>query len=67
MSKTNTRSRDIPLVLLAYGGYKLVCRTKIIPLDEVPVQRAIDEANDDPENVPIKKDNLMAKINIFWG
>ncbi|KAJ5125474.1 hypothetical protein N7448_004794 [Penicillium atrosanguineum] len=58
---------DIPLVLLAYGGYKLIRRTKIIPLDEVPVQRAIDEANNDPENVPIKKDNLLAKINIFWG
>lgn len=54
-------------MLLAYGGYKLIRRTKIIPLDEVPVQQAINEANDDPENVPIKKDSLLAKINIFWG
>jgi amino acid transporter len=33
----------------------------------VPVQQAIDEANDDPENVPIKKDSILAKMNILWG
>jgi amino acid transporter len=45
----------------------LIRRTRIIPLEEVPVQQAIDEANDDPENIPIKKDNIWAKMNIFWG
>ncbi|OQD89001.1 hypothetical protein PENANT_c003G00172 [Penicillium antarcticum] len=58
---------DIPLVLLAYGGYKLIRRTRIIPLSQVPVQLAIDEANEDPENVPIKKDSIWAKMNILWG
>jgi hypothetical protein len=28
---------------------------------------AIDEANDDPDNVPIKKDSIWAKMNILWG
>lgn len=45
----------------------MIRRTRIIPLDEVPVQQAIDEANDDPENVPITKDSIWAKMNIFWG
>lgn len=67
LSGTNNDLRDIPLVLLAYGGYKMIRRTRIIPLDEVPVQQAIDEANDDPENVPIMKDSIWAKMNIFWG
>lgn len=62
----NNRS-DIPLVLFAYGGYKLIRRTEIIPLSHVPVQLAIDEANDDPDNVPIKKDSIWAKMNILWG
>ncbi|KAJ5966874.1 Amino acid/polyamine transporter I [Penicillium viridicatum] len=58
---------DIPLVLFAYGGYKLIRRTEIIPLNLVPVQQAIEEANNDPENVPIKKDSIWAKMNILWG
>jgi amino acid transporter len=65
-SANNQRS-DIPLVLLAYGGYKLIRRTEIISLSQVPVQLAIDEANDDPDNVPIKKDSVWAKMNILWG
>ncbi|KAJ5709537.1 hypothetical protein N7493_009828 [Penicillium malachiteum] len=58
---------DIPLVLLAYGGYKLIRRTKIIPLQMVPIRQALDEAANDPENVPIKRDSILAKMNIFWG
>ncbi|KAI2740130.1 hypothetical protein DTO013E5_5724 [Penicillium roqueforti] len=58
---------DIPLVLFAYGAYKLIRRTNIIPLRTIPVQQAIDEANNDPDNVPIKKDSILAKMNIFWG
>ncbi|CEO59302.1 hypothetical protein PMG11_03982 [Penicillium brasilianum] len=58
---------DIPLVLLAYGGYKLIRRTKIIPLDQVPLRQALDEAENDPENVPLKKDSFLSKLNILWG
>ena len=58
---------DIPLVLLAYGGYKLIRRTKIVPLDMVPLRQALDEAENDPENVPLKKDGFLSKINILWG
>lgn len=54
-------------MLAAYGGYKLIRRTKIIPLESIPIQEALDEANNDPDNVPIKKDSIWAKMNIFWG
>ncbi|KAF7717145.1 Uncharacterized protein PECH_003993 [Penicillium ucsense] len=58
---------DIPLVLCAYGGYKLIRRTKIVPLDQVPLQQALYEVENDPENVPLKKDSFLAKVNILWG
>ncbi|KAI2790893.1 hypothetical protein POX_c03744 [Penicillium oxalicum] len=58
---------DIPLVLCAYGGYKLIRRTKIVPLDMVPLEQALYEAENDPENVPLKKDSLFSKFNILWG
>ncbi|CAG8387520.1 unnamed protein product [Penicillium salamii] len=58
---------DVPLVLAAYGGYKLIRRTNTIPLESIPIQEALDEANNDPDNVPIKKDSIWAKMNIFWG
>jgi amino acid transporter len=59
--------RDIPLVLCAYGGYKLIRGTKIVPLDMVPLRQALDEAENDPENVPLKKDTLLSRLNILWG
>jgi amino acid transporter len=60
--------RDIPLVLLAYGGYKLVRRTKVTPLEAVPIRQALEEAENDPENVPIVKGNsIWSKLNILWG
>jgi amino acid transporter len=33
----------------------------------VPVHQALNEANNDPENIPIKKDSILAKMNILWG
>lgn len=60
--------RDIPLVLGAYGGYKLIRRTKIIPLQAVPITQALEEANHDPDNVPIvKSGSIWSKLNILWG
>lgn len=64
---TNTSGRDIPLVLFAYGGYKLIRGTKIIPLESVPLRQAIEEADNDPDNVPIPKGSRWSKFNILWG
>ncbi|KAJ5112313.1 hypothetical protein N7532_000358 [Penicillium argentinense] len=59
---------DIPLVLGAYGGYKLIHRTKIVSLQAVPITQALEEAENDPDNVPIVKNrSFWSKINILWG
>ncbi|KAJ5238753.1 Amino acid/polyamine transporter I [Penicillium chermesinum] len=58
---------DIPLVLFAYLGYKLIRGTSIVPLDQVPIRQALQEAESDPENVPIAKESIWQKINILWG
>ncbi|OQE27338.1 hypothetical protein PENSTE_c004G03422 [Penicillium steckii] len=58
---------DIPLVLGAYGGYKLIRRTKIIPLQAIPIDQALEEAENDPENIPIvKSGGIWSKLNILW-
>lgn len=59
--------RDIPLVLGAYGGYKLIRRTKIVPLQAVPIVQALEEAENDPENIPIVKNGgFWSRLNILW-
>ncbi|KAE8355459.1 amino acid permease/ SLC12A domain-containing protein [Aspergillus coremiiformis] len=58
---------DIPLVLCAYGLYKVTRRTKIIPLTDVPVRQALEEARNDPENVPIPKSRGWRRLNILWA
>lgn len=66
-SKLTNKCRDIPLVLLAYGGYKWIRRTEIVPLEMVPLRQAIEEADNDPENVPIPKGSRWSRWNILWG
>ncbi|KAH8655985.1 arginine permease [Tricladium varicosporioides] len=57
---------DIPLVLVAYGGWKCFKRTKFIPLDEIPIRGALDEMTRSPEeNIPRARGLL--KLNILWG
>ncbi|KAJ5179883.1 hypothetical protein N7492_003093 [Penicillium capsulatum] len=58
---------DIPLVLFTYGGYKLIRGTNIIPLETVPLRQAIEEADNDPDNVPIAKGSRWSRFNILWG
>lgn len=66
-SKLTKECRDIPLVLFAYGGYKWIRRTKIVPLEMVPLRQALEEADNDPENVPIPKGSRWSRYNILWG
>lgn len=65
-TKTNPCS-DIPLVLFAFLGYKWIRGTKFVPLDDIPIRQALQEAEDDPENVPIGKDSIWKKVNFLWG
>lgn len=66
-NRTNRNYRDIPLVLCVYGVYKVIRRTRIVPLKEVPIRQALEEAQNDLENVPIKKRRGWRRLNILWG
>ncbi|KUJ11301.1 uncharacterized protein LY89DRAFT_655092 [Mollisia scopiformis] len=56
---------DIPIVIVLYGGWKIFKRTKILPLELVPIRAALDEMNDKPED-PIPPPNGWKRLNILW-
>ncbi|EMC91161.1 hypothetical protein BAUCODRAFT_316905 [Baudoinia panamericana UAMH 10762] len=56
---------DIPIVLLLYFGYKVVTKSKIVPLAEVPIMKYIEIAEQNPEPLePPKKKWKM--FNLLW-
>ncbi|KAJ5373477.1 hypothetical protein N7517_005483 [Penicillium concentricum] len=57
---------NIPLFLIMYFGYKFVRKTKIIPLEDIPIQPFIDIANHNPEPKPKSKKGLR-RLNILWS
>ncbi|KAJ6033954.1 uncharacterized protein N7446_007750 [Penicillium canescens] len=57
---------NIPLFLILYFGYKFIRKTKIIPLEDIPIQPFIDIANRNPEPQPKLKKGLH-KLNILWN
>ncbi|EED17176.1 arginine permease, putative [Talaromyces stipitatus ATCC 10500] len=57
---------DIPLVLVVFAGYKLIRRTKYVSLSDIPIAQALDEAQNDPENVPILKEVWWKRWNFLW-
>ncbi|EEA21248.1 hypothetical protein TMatcc_009346 [Talaromyces marneffei ATCC 18224] len=57
---------DIPLVLVAFGVYKFLRRTKYVSLRDIPIAQALEEARNDPENVPIVKVRWWERWNFLW-
>jgi amino acid transporter len=57
---------NIPIVLLLYFGYKFWNKSKIIPLDELPIKHFIDIYQRNPEPAPKPKRGLH-KLNILWA
>ncbi|EDN98374.1 hypothetical protein SS1G_13232 [Sclerotinia sclerotiorum 1980 UF-70] len=57
---------NIPLVLSLYFGYKYKKGTKLIPLSEIPIQKFINIANDNPE--PEQEEVVgWKRLNILWS
>ncbi|RKK31589.1 hypothetical protein BFJ66_g15190 [Fusarium oxysporum f. sp. cepae] len=56
---------NIPLVLLLYFGFKFYKKSKIIPLDKIPIQAFLDIANADP-SPPLKPKRGIRKLNFLW-
>jgi amino acid transporter len=57
---------NIPLVLIFYFGWKWFKKTKIVSLEEMPIQHFIDIADASPEP-PVKKPVGWRKLNILWS
>ncbi|KAA8651269.1 hypothetical protein EYZ11_006775 [Aspergillus tanneri] len=57
---------DIPLVLGFYLAYKFYHKTKFVSLHDIPLRQALYEADNDPENVPIRT-SKWSRLNILWG
>ncbi|KAL9624679.1 MAG: hypothetical protein Q9160_001033 [Pyrenula sp. 1 TL-2023] len=57
---------NIPLILVLYFGYKLVMRTKLVPLETMPIREYLEIARDNPE--PPEKPNVgWRRLNILWS
>lgn len=57
---------NIPIILGLYFGYKLWGRTKIIPLDEIPIRPFIQIYNEEPEPEQ-KRKTWWRRLNILWS
>ncbi|KAF9877857.1 amino acid permease [Colletotrichum karsti] len=57
---------DIPLVLGAYTIYKLVKKTKIVPLNDIPLRDAFEQADEYPEEPEPKKTGPVRFVSWIW-
>ncbi|KAF7594754.1 hypothetical protein BBP40_008461 [Aspergillus hancockii] len=57
---------NAPIILVLYFGYKFWKKTKIIPLEEVPIRHFIESYRNNPEPEPKKKMGLH-RLNILWS
>jgi amino acid transporter len=51
---------------LAYTGWKFFKGTEILSLDDIPIQDALDEMREKPEE-PIPPTMGWQRLNILWG
>ncbi|KAL3422231.1 Dicarboxylic amino acid permease 3 [Phlyctema vagabunda] len=57
---------DIPLVIVAYFGWKFIKGTKVLSLDDIPIRAALDEISSNPEEA-IPPARGWRRLNILWG
>ena len=57
---------NIPIILIVYFGYKFWHKSKIIPLEDLPIRHFIQIWRNNPEPEPTPKKGLH-KLNILWS
>ncbi|TVY51018.1 Proline-specific permease [Lachnellula cervina] len=57
---------NIPIILGLYFGYKVIKKTKIVSLEDMPIRHFIDIANANPEP-PAKPVTGWRRLNILWS
>lgn len=59
--------RDIPLILMAYLGWKYFKGTKFVALEDIPIRAALDEIRDNPETPePVRKGWKGVVMKLLW-
>jgi amino acid transporter len=59
--------RDIPLILMAYLGWKFFKGTKFVALEDIPIRAALDEIRDNPETPePVRKGWKGVVMKMLW-
>ncbi|KAI9731238.1 MAG: hypothetical protein M1834_005431 [Cirrosporium novae-zelandiae] len=57
---------NIPLIFVLYFGYKWTKKSKVVPLEELPIRKYIEIARLNPEPPPQPKKGWR-KFNFLWG
>ena len=57
---------NIPLIFVLYFGYKFWRKTRLVPLNEIPIRGFLQLANETPEDIPPPTTGWR-KLNILWG
>ncbi|KAG9691779.1 amino acid permease-like protein, partial [Aureobasidium melanogenum] len=58
---------DIPLILVAYLGWKYFKGTKFVALEDIPIRAALDEIRDNPETPePVRKGWKGVIMKLLW-
>ncbi|KAJ5493002.1 hypothetical protein N7539_001748 [Penicillium diatomitis] len=57
---------NLPFIIIVYFGYKFWKKTKIIPLNEIPIRPFIEHYRHNPEPEPKPKRGLR-RLNILWS
>ncbi|KAK0214321.1 amino acid permease/ SLC12A domain-containing protein [Armillaria fumosa] len=57
---------NIPLIFVLYFGHKFITKSKLVPLDEMPIRKYIEIANQNPEP-PAKPVKGLKRLNLLWS
>jgi amino acid transporter len=58
---------NLPLIVLVYVGYKVYRKTKILPLDQIPIRPFIQRYQEDPEIEEPERKVGWRRFNILWS
>lgn len=58
---------NIPLIFILYFVYKFIKKTKIVPLDKIPIRHFLAIAAANPEPLPKKKSGWKKWAGILWS